>query len=93
MGFDKCGRCGKALIYDDDEEFCWYCHAPLCYDCWDHFGHCGHPEANAENERARKVTQPIPLRKCGMYWMTYVPWLLFGGIFVIVGLALLIVGG
>ena len=53
----KCGRCEKPLT-DDLAEFCWYCKNELCDDCWDKFGHCGHPEAEEENERARNVEQP-----------------------------------
>jgi hypothetical protein len=46
-----CGRCGIVL---SDHEYCWYCHHHLCSPCWDKFGHCGHPEADQANERARK---------------------------------------
>ena len=53
----KCGRCDKPLT-DDLSEFCWWCLSELCYECWDDVGHCGHSEAEAENERARKVAQP-----------------------------------
>ena len=38
-----CARC--ALSTDDYDETCWYCSAPLCSDCWDDYGHCGHEEA------------------------------------------------
>jgi len=37
-----------------DPEVCWYCQAPLCYECWDRFGHCGHEEADRVNEQAKK---------------------------------------
>lgn len=40
-----CGRCGKKARFRD-AEVCWYCTATLCYDCWDQYGHCGHPEAD-----------------------------------------------
>ena len=53
----RCGRCNK-IINSDEAESCWFCPADLCYECWDEFGHCGHPAAEAENERARQVKQP-----------------------------------
>jgi hypothetical protein len=46
-----CNRCGLEVT---DPEVCWWCYAPLCAECWDEYGHCGHPEADAENERARE---------------------------------------
>ena len=51
----KCLRCNERVLV---VESCWYCHGELCAPCWEAFGHCGHPEAEAENERARKVRQP-----------------------------------
>ena len=54
----ECARC-KSLADTADAEFCWYCHARICYSCWDDVGHCGHPEAEAQNEAARAVRQPI----------------------------------
>ena len=53
----NCNRCGKP-IKDGTEEACWYCIEPLCVACWDEYGHCGHPETDAANERARAVPQP-----------------------------------
>jgi hypothetical protein len=53
----NCNRCNKSIT-DEDREFCWYCHGDLCYDCWDAWGHCGHPEAEAENRRAYRVKKP-----------------------------------
>lgn len=47
-----CGRCGKE-IERDDAEVCWWCQGDLCVECWETHGHCGHPEAEAINERAR----------------------------------------
>jgi hypothetical protein len=52
---DKC-TCGGATV--GDIFTCWWCQAWLCEDCWERVGHCGHPEAEAENERCRKVPQP-----------------------------------
>lgn len=46
-----CGRC-KKIILPGKGARCWYCLDILCYDCWDEYGHCGHPEAD------RKVKQP-----------------------------------
>ena len=53
----KCGRCQKE-IDKEKSEICWYCTGWLCCKCWDKYGHCGHPEADAANERARRVKQP-----------------------------------
>lgn len=54
----ECGRCGKPIWDLDDAETCWWCTGPLCYECWEEYGHCGHPEAEAMNEYARSVPQP-----------------------------------
>lgn len=66
----SCGRCGIKL--DNPQataEVCWYCNEWLCTDCWDRVGHCGHPEAEAANERARKVPQPTePLQNRNSGW-------------------------
>ena len=48
-----CGRCQQPIKVAE-AEICWYCLRYLCYECWDEFGHCGHPEAEAINDRARK---------------------------------------
>jgi hypothetical protein len=50
-----CRRCGEDAGLDP--EICWYCQGPLCSDCWERYGHCGHPEAEAMNEQARQVNQ------------------------------------
>lgn len=34
-------------------EMCWYCHGALCPACWEAHGHCGHPEAAAQNPSGR----------------------------------------
>jgi hypothetical protein len=47
-----CNRCGK-VVEEPDAETCWHCMAWLCYDCWDKYGHCGHPEADEQNRLAR----------------------------------------
>lgn len=52
-----CGRCGKEGTLDEMEA-CWYCLGPLCSECWDKYGHCGHQRAEEMNEAARKVNQP-----------------------------------
>jgi hypothetical protein len=44
-----CGRCQIAI---EQGEPCWYCEQPLCVDCWEDEGHCGHPEADGINEVA-----------------------------------------
>ena len=46
-----CGRCEKEVDMDK-AEYCWYCIHELCVDCWDKYGHCGHPEADELNELA-----------------------------------------
>lgn len=48
-----CGRC-HVVLTEERAERCWYCEARLCVDCWDAYGHCGHPEADKANEEARK---------------------------------------
>ena len=39
----ECNRCEKPI---DETEACWWCLSPLCPECWDQYGHCGHPEAD-----------------------------------------------
>lgn len=48
----RCGRCGEETERDH-AEVCWYCRADLCVECWERYGHCGHPEAVEVNERMR----------------------------------------
>ncbi len=48
----SCGRCNTKLLVD--YEYCWWCQGYLCPECWDKLGHCGHPEAEAVNERGRQ---------------------------------------
>jgi hypothetical protein len=50
----ECERCGR-LVDPEQSEHCWYCAGALCGECWEAHGHCGHPEADAENARARAV--------------------------------------
>lgn len=47
----SCRRCGANAGHDP--EVCWYCSGPLCVECWDKYGHCGHSEADRANEAAR----------------------------------------
>lgn len=56
-----CERC-EELIPGAAPEYCWWCLGFLCSGCWDELGHCGHPEAEAVNERARAVAQPGDVR-------------------------------
>ena len=68
---DLCGRCPKELHGFEETEWCWWCEGPLCKDCWENFGHCGHPEADEANrdlqnarthaERARIMMRPGPI--------------------------------
>ena len=48
-----CGRCARG-VRPRDAELCWYSTGFLCADCWDAVGHCGHPEAEAANDAARR---------------------------------------
>ncbi len=48
-----CKRCSKRIVAGE-EETCWFCLSPLCFECWNIYGHCGHPEADKANEAARK---------------------------------------
>ena len=47
-----CRRCGKKL-HADHAERCWFCGGDLCGECWESYGHCGHPEADDINARMR----------------------------------------
>lgn len=67
-GRGGCGRCGRDI--DRAPEFCWYCLGDLCYPCWDEVGHCGHPEADEANRKAREWK---PGDAEGSTWMT-APW-------------------
>ena len=49
-----CRHCKKE-IEQVEPEICWYCGRPLCGECWEIYGHCGHPEADLINEKQRKV--------------------------------------
>ena len=53
-----CGNC-KQDIYEDAQEYCWYCHGPICYACWDDIGHCGHLEAEAINDYAKGIEKDL----------------------------------
>jgi hypothetical protein len=59
-GWIACGRCLRP-IRESKAETCWYCTGWLCVECWDKFGHCGHPEADAANEYARNRKPGDPL--------------------------------
>ena len=48
----QCSRCGQSLRYDQTER-CWWDFAPLCGDCWERYGHCGHAEADQVNGQIR----------------------------------------
>lgn len=52
LDLSYCRRCGRKIAADHAEG-CWYCSGDLCGKCWEQYGHCGHPEANAINERMR----------------------------------------
>jgi hypothetical protein len=48
-----CGRCLRQ-IRASESEYCWYCGGPLCGDCWERVGHCGHAEADQLNQKIWK---------------------------------------
>lgn len=52
-----CGRCQAALPPIDPER-CWYCFAPLCGACWEAYGCCAHPAADALNAQVRAGYRP-----------------------------------
>ena len=47
-----CNRCRKP-IRDEDAEYCVCCPERLCFDCWDDWGHCGHPHMFEQSRLAR----------------------------------------
>lgn len=47
-----CGRCNQSVRVSETET-CWYCGEPLCIECWDTYGHCGHEEADEINAKLR----------------------------------------
>jgi len=51
-GLSHCRRCGRKVLADHAET-CWYCRGDLCGECWESYGHCGHPEADAIRARMR----------------------------------------
>jgi len=53
----QCGRCGAAIT-EDEAECCWYCTDWLCFECWDCYGECGHPEAEKYNRPALHILEP-----------------------------------
>lgn len=52
VGVVSCGGCGRDM-HADVAEYCWYCSGPLCGDCWERVGHCGHAEAYRADENIR----------------------------------------
>jgi len=58
-----CNRC-KRLIDKEAAEFCWYCHAYLCIECWREVGHCGHLAADQANEEASRRGKEAKNTKC-----------------------------
>lgn len=65
MSNQFCLKCGDP-IHLGEEEYCWYCMGTLCVSCWDKYGHCGHPAAEAENRRARNHKPGDPLEPMPM---------------------------
>lgn len=43
---DRCGRC-TAKVTDETRESCHICAGPLCTDCYDTYGDCGHLHGRA----------------------------------------------
>lgn len=58
-----CRRCNATT--DGVPDMCWWCSGPLCNDCWDRYGHCGHEQvklADELGELARNgVIEPLAL--------------------------------
>ena len=52
----KCNRCDSE-IDDGADESCWFCLAPLCFECWDSVGHCGHTRADTMNNATREFNR------------------------------------
>ena len=48
----ECGKCQLEIGLMATPESCWYCQSDLCSDCWETWGHCGHPEAYEQNAKA-----------------------------------------
>lgn len=51
----NCGRC-EVAVSDETAEWCWWCVGPLCSQCWETVGHCGHPEADTVNRASKLMT-------------------------------------
>lgn len=75
--FEPCGSCGKP-IDPDEAEICWYCQGPLCGECWEEKGHCGHVGADminrCANRRIPMWTIPLTLnaaKRAGEYVEKY----------------------
>ena len=49
----ECGNCGRD-VQPEVAEYCWYCGGPLCGNCWEDTGHCGHQDAFALDARLRE---------------------------------------
>lgn len=50
----RCNRCGRVIAIDEAGA-CWWCNADLCFDCWDLYGHCGHPDADRFEANLREA--------------------------------------
>ena len=52
----NCGKCDKKIT---EFEACAYCLNPLCSDCWESWGHCGHQVMYEKNTKAHvaRITQ------------------------------------
>ena len=46
----NCGKCDKKIT---DWEACAYCPNPLCSNCWERWGHCGHQVMYEKNSIAQ----------------------------------------
>jgi len=52
-----CASCQKVIPFNEDESY-WHCVEPLCYECWESTGHCGHPDAVAVNDASIAASSP-----------------------------------
>ncbi|HKQ00519.1 MAG TPA: hypothetical protein VJ735_09335 [Actinomycetes bacterium] len=70
-GIELCGRCAAELGPNDRIELCVWCEGPLCWECWEVPGHCGHAEwelinraiqrAMNSGQRAKLMATPGPI--------------------------------
>jgi len=61
----ECARCNEVFL---SYEYCWSCHARLCKECWEKYGHCGHAEIdNMDKERNSPIKMPTMFLDKGLH--------------------------